>query len=160
MGKLNILIRSAFILVLVVILLNACSKTAASPNDEIKGPSETVVLNLVDVNNHEVGSLYIDNMNGRAQARISMDSGYYSAGQDMKANITLTTTDGTTLYANCTDVNGGTGKCSTFPIKVLKNNSDALFKEITSTEGIVFNVLDRNNNVFARSTQHTVVIDN
>jgi hypothetical protein len=160
MEKLNTLIRSALMLMLVVVLLNACSKTAARPNDEIKGPSETVVLNLVDVNNKEVGSLYIDNMNGRAQARISMDSGYYNAGQDMKANITLTTSNGTTLYANCTDVSGGNGKCSTFPIKVLKNNSDALFQEITSTDGIVFNVLDRNNNVFARSTQHTVVIDN
>jgi hypothetical protein len=160
MEKLKTFVRSALMLMLVVVLLNACSKTAARPNDEMKGPSETVVLNLVDVNNQEVGSLYIDNMNGRAQARISMDSGYYTAGQDMKTNITLTTTAGTTLYANCTDVSGGNGKCSTFPIKVLKNNSDALFKEITGTEGIVFNVLDRNNNVFARSTQHAIVIDN
>ncbi len=160
MEKLNKIVRSALMLVLVVVLLNACSKTAARPNDEIKGPSETVVLSLVDVNNQEVGSLYIDNMNGRAQARVRLDSGYYTTGQDMKTNITLTTTAGTTLYANCTDVSGGNGKCSTFPIKVLKNNSDALFNEITSTEGIVFNVLDRNNNVFARSTQHTIVIDN
>ncbi len=160
MEKPNTIIRSTLVLLLAIILLNACSKTAAKPNEEIQGPSETVVLSLVDVNNHHVGSLYIDNMKGRAQARISMDSGYYRAGENMKANITLTTSAGTTVYAHCTDVSGNTGKCNTFPIKVLQNNSDAIFKELTTTNGIIFNILDANNDVFARSAQHAIVIDN
>jgi len=160
MEKLNTVIRSAFTIMLIAVLFNACSKTAARPNDEMKGPSETVVLNLVDVNDQKVGSLYIDNMNGRAQARFSMDSGYYSAGKNMKANITMHTVNGTSVYAHCTDVSGNTGKCNTFPIKVLNKNSDALFQEIVSTDGIVFNVLDANNNVFASSKQLSIVIDN
>ena len=154
----KILLRSGLILLIAISFLSGCSKTAAEP--EIRGPQETVILSLVDVSDQQVGNLYIDNMNGRAQARISLDSGYYTAGQNLKANITLTTADGTAVYAHCTDVNGNTGKCNTFPIKVLEDNSDALFKEITSTDGIVFNVLDANNNVFARSEQYTIVINN
>ncbi|MCE3282931.1 MAG: hypothetical protein K0Q66_1668, partial [Chitinophagaceae bacterium] len=50
--------------------------------------------------------------------------------------------------------------CSTFPITVLKDNSDAMFQAITSTGGIVFNVLDKDNNVFAKSVKSTIVIDN
>jgi len=59
-----------------------CSKTASEP--EIQGPKETVVLNMLDVSNNTVGSLYIDNMNGKAQARIKMKNGYYTTGTDMK----------------------------------------------------------------------------
>jgi hypothetical protein len=99
-------------------------------------------------------------MNGKARARISMNNGYYTAGNNMKTNITLTDANGTALYAHCQDVNGNTGQCSTFPITVLKDNSDALFDKITTTEGLVFNVMDNNNNVFARSAKYTIAIDN
>jgi hypothetical protein len=158
MEKINTLLRSACLIMLAIGVFSGCSKTAAEP--EIPGPKETVVLNLVDVQDQKVGSLFIDNMNGKAQARISMDSGYYYTDANMKANITLSTPDGTVLYAHCTDVNSKDGKCSTFPITVLKDNSDALFRAITTTSGIVFNVMDKNNNVFAKSVKHTIVIDN
>jgi hypothetical protein len=146
-----------------MIVISGCSKTASAPkpDEEIKGPTETVVLNMVSTSNEsKVGSLYIDNMNGRARARIQMDSGYYTQGSNMKANITLTTPSGTVLYANCQDVSGTNGQCSTFPITVLKDNSDALFSKITSTDGLVFNVLDKDNKVYARSTSQTIVINN
>jgi hypothetical protein len=161
MERINTLIKSAcFALLATGIISSGCSKTAAAPEEEIQGPKETVVLNLVDVQDKKVGSLFIDNMNGKAQARISMDSGYYYTDANMKANITLTTTDGTLVYAHCADVNSRDGKCSTFPITVLKDNSDAMFQAITSTGGIVFNVLDKDNNVFAKSVKSTIVIDN
>jgi hypothetical protein len=154
---------SSALVIAVLVIFYGCSKTASAPTPEpeIKGPTETVVLNMVSASDDsKVGSLYIDNMNGRARARIHMDSGYYTAGANMKANITLTTPDGTVVYANCQDVSGSNGQCSTFPITVLKDNSDALFGKIVSTDGIVFNVLDRNNKVFARSTSQTIVINN
>lgn len=159
MERINTIARSAFTMLLAIAIFSGCSKTASAP-DEVQGPKETIVLPLVDISNNEVGSLYIDDMNGRAQARISMKNGHYTAGQNMKANITLTTTDGTAVYANCADVNGNTGKCNTFPIKVLSNNSDATFEYVARTQGIVFNVLDRNNNVYAKSVKFTIVIDN
>jgi len=56
-------------------------------------------------------------------------------------------------------VSGKDGQCTTFPITVLNDNSDALFEKIT-TDCIVFNVLDKNNNVYAKSAKHTIVIDN
>jgi hypothetical protein len=114
----------------------------------------------MDVSNNKVGALYIDNMDGKAQARIKMDSGRYTAGTDMKANVTLTDANGTSVYALCTDVSGKDGQCKTFPITVLQDNSDALYQNIISTTGIVFNVFDKNNNVYAKSTKQTIVIDN
>jgi hypothetical protein len=158
MEKINTLLKPALAMLLAIAIFG-CSKTASEPN-EVKGPKETVVLNLVDVSDQKVGSLYIDNMNGRARARIAMDNGYYTPGTDMKANITLTDANGTTVYAHCQDVSGNTGQCSTFPITVLKDNSDALYGQITSTSGLVFNVMDKNNNVFAKSARQTIVIDN
>lgn len=158
MEKLRTLLRPALVLGTALALFSGCSKTAAEP--EIQGPRETIVLPLVDKSNQQVGSLYIDDMNGRAQARIELDKGHYTAGQHMKANVTLTNSGNRTVYAHCTDVDGNTGRCSTFPIKVLEDNTDAMFGRITSLQGIEFNVLDRNNNVFARSTRHAIVIDN
>jgi hypothetical protein len=154
---------STLMLIAIMVIIYGCSKTASAPKPEpeIKGPTETVVLNMVSASNEaKVGSLYIDNMNGKARARIHMDSGYYKPGSDMKANITLTTSDGTVIFANCKDVSGSNGQCSTFPITVLKDNSDALFSKIVSTDGIVFNVLDKDNKVYARSTSQTIVINN
>jgi hypothetical protein len=141
----------------VAMALLGCSKTASAP-EEIQGPSETIVLNMVDVSNKTVGALYIDNMNGKAQARIKMNEGSYTAGTNMKANITLTDGSTTTVYANCQDVSGKDGQCKTFPITVLNDNSDALFEKIARTDGIVFNVLDQNNNVYAKSKQHTIIL--
>lgn len=158
MEKISTLLKSACTAMLAIGLLSGCSKTAAEP--EIKGPKETIVLPLVDMSNAQVGSLYIDDMGGRAQARIELDKGHYTAGQNMKANVTLTSGGNTAVYAHCTDVDGNTGKCNTFPIKVLRDNSDALFTGITTTQGIVFNVMDRNNNVYARTAKHTIVMDN
>jgi hypothetical protein len=159
MEKKNTLLSVAFAMLLAITLLG-CSKTASAPKEEVKGPTETVVLNMVDISNNNVGTLYIDNMNGKAQARIKMDSGYYTAGTDMKANVTLTDANGTAVYALCTDVSGKDGQCKTYPITVLKDNSDAVYQSITSTNGIVFNVYDKDNKVYARSTKQTIVIDN
>jgi hypothetical protein len=159
-GK-NILLQSA-LAVLLATGIYSCSKTAASPKeDEVKAPTETVVLNMVSVSDEsKIGSLYIDNMNGRARARMHIDSGYYTSGTNMKANITLTTADGTVVYAHCQDVNGSNGQCTTFPITVMSDNSDAAYQKIISTHGLVFNVLDRNNRVYARSASQTIVINN
>ncbi|HEX6914438.1 MAG TPA: hypothetical protein VF145_04315 [Chitinophagaceae bacterium] len=159
MKKINTLAGWACTLLLATGLSSGCTKSAANP-EEIKGPKETVVLPLLNISDQQVGSLYIDDMSGRARARISLNNGYYTAGENMKANVTLTSGSGTTVYAHCTDVDGGTGKCTTFPIKVLSDNSDATFSHVTTTNGLVFNVLDRNNNVFARTAKHTIVIDN
>lgn len=142
----------------IAVMMFGCSKTATEP--EVKGPKETVVLNLVDVSNNTVGAVFIDNMDGRAQARIRMNNGSYSAGTDMKANITLSDGSTTTVYANCKDVSGKDGQCSTFPITVLSDNSDALYQKVITTNGLVFNVMDANNHVVARSARHTIVIDN
>lgn len=160
MEKIATLARSILILFLATGIFTACTKSAAEPNDEQLGPKETVVLPMMDINNNEVGALYIDNMNGRAQARIAINDGHYTAGENMKANATLTTADGTVVYANCTDLDGKTGKCSTFPIKRLSNNADATFTDVTVTQGLVFNVLDRNGNIVAKSAKHVIVIDN
>lgn len=160
MKRTNTLLRSACA-VLLGIFMFGCSKTASEPNNEVKGPKETVVLNMVDVSNsNTLGTLYIDNMNGRAQARIEMNQGAYTAGNDMKANITLTDANGATVYALCQSVSGSDGKCKTFPITVLQDNSDALYEKIISTNGLAFNVLDKNNNVYATSAKRTIVIDN
>lgn len=140
-----------------MVAMFGCSKTASEP--EIQAPKETIVLDMVDVSNNNVGALYIDNMNGKAQARIKMKTGYYTTGIDMKANITLSDGSSTTVFANCTDVSGKDGQCTTFPITVLNDKSDALFDKVTK-DGIVFNVLDKNNQVFAKSAKHIIVIDN
>lgn len=150
--------RTLLIVLLAIGCLSGCKKSTA--NAEITGPDETIILDLVDRNDRSVGALYVDNMKGRAQARILMDSGYYQPGVNMKANITLSAADGNVLYAHCTDVSGNNGKCSTFPIKVLSNSSDASFEEITKREGIVFNIMDGSNQVFARSKRHAIIIDN
>lgn len=160
MKKINTLTGMAFTLLLATSLSSGCSKSAASPDEEISGPKETVVLPMFNTTDQQVGSLYIDNMNGRARARISIDNGFYTLGENMKTNVTLTTASGTTVYALCTELDGTNGKCTTFPIKVLSDNSDASFSGVTSTSGLVFNVLDKNNNVYARSAKHTIVIDN
>lgn len=159
MEKISTLARSLFIILLATAIFAGCSKTQAEPN-EVVGPKETVVLPMLDLNNNEVGALYIDNMNGKAQARISINNGYYTAGENMKTNATLTDASGTAVYAHCTDLDGKTGKCSTFPIRRLSNNSDATFSDVTATQGLVFNVLDRTGNIVARSAKHVIVIDN
>jgi hypothetical protein len=162
MEKINTLASSFFTMLLALSLFSSCTKSAAeAPTDEQIGPKETVVLPMLDVNNNQVGSLYIDQMNsGRAQARIAINDGYYTVGENMKTNATLTTTDGTTVYATCTDLDGKSGKCSTFPIRRLNNNSDAMFSDVTNTQGLVFNVLDKNGNIVAKSAKHVIVIDN
>lgn len=157
MERTNTLTRMLLAILLVTGIFG-CSKTATQP--EVRGPKETIVLDMVDISNNTVGTLYIDNMDGKAQARIKMNDGTYTAGNNMKANITLTDANGTVIYANCQDVSGANGQCKTFPITVLSDNSDASYQKITSTNGIVFNVMDKNNNVFAKSTKTTIVIDN
>ena len=140
------------------VILNGCSRS--SKQVEIPGPKETVVLELVNVSDQKVGSLYIENIDGRARARISMDNGHYQPGLNMRATITVNSSNGTAVYAHCNDVDGNTGKCTTFPITVLSDKSHALYETITGTTGLVFNVLDAQNNVYARSARHTIVIDN
>jgi len=157
MEKITTLARSLCTMLLALTLFTSCSKTAGEPTDEQMGPKETVVLPMYDISDNEVGAVYIDRMNsGRAQARIELNKGSFTTGEAMKANATLQ--DGTMIYAHCTDVNGTTGKCSTFPIRQLKNNSDAMFGEITTMNGLEFNVLDKNGTVIARSGTHTVIM--
>jgi hypothetical protein len=163
MEKISTLARSFVMMILAISLFSSCTKSAAdAPTDEQLGPKETIALPMFDVsNNTEVGSLYIDKMNsGRAQARIEMKDALYVSGDNMKANATLTSSNGTTVYAHCTDLDGKSGKCSTFPIKVLSNNSDAMFSDVTNAQGLVFNVLDKNGNIVARSAKHVIIIDN
>ena len=160
MEKIVTLARSFFIMLLAAGIFTACTKSVAETDDEITGPKETVVLPMLDVNNNQVGSLYLDNMSGRAQARIAINDGHYTAGENMKANATLTTADGTTVYANCTDLDGNTGKCTTFPIRQLSNNIDATYIDVTGTQGLVFNIFDRDGNIVAKSAKHVIVIDN
>jgi len=160
MEKITTLAKTFFSMLLAVAIFSSCSKSAAeAPTDEQLGPKETVALPMFDANNVEVGSMYIDRMNsGRAQARIELSDGYYTAGQSMKANATLTTANGSTVYATCTDVDGKTGKCSTFPIKKLSNNTDATFSDATTTNGLVFNVMDANGNILYKTAKYVVIL--
>jgi hypothetical protein len=160
MEKISTLARTFFTMLLAISLFSSCSKSSAeAPTDEQLGPKETVALPMFDANNAEVGSVYIDKMNsGRAQARITVNDGYYTAGASMKANATLTTANGTNVYATCTDVDGKTGKCSTFPIKKLNDNSDASFSDVTTSNGLVFNVLDANGNILYKTAKYVVIL--
>jgi len=145
MERINTLASSFFTMLLASSLLfSGCSKsTAEPPTDEQLGPKETVVLPMLDVNNNEVGSLHIDRMNsGRAQARITINQGYYTAGENMKTNATLTTSDGTTVYATCTELDGKNGKCSKFPIKRLSSKPGGLFNEVNNEQGLVLEGLE------------------
>ena len=146
-------------MLLAISLFSSCSKSSAEPpSDEIIGPKETVVLPMLDGGNTQVGSVYIDNMNsGRAQARIALYNGHYN-GENLKANVTLSIGSATHVYATCTDVDGKTGKCNTFPIKRLSDNIDATFTDITRTDGIVFNVLDANGNIIYRTAKYVVIL--